>query len=72
MKIKKENIERLRGRKDIRAELISAMNVDRRTVYLWIRENKHNGPLTTAKAIGIVSKGLHVKPSEMFETETIV
>jgi hypothetical protein len=67
MKIKVEIIERIRGRRDIKHKLMSALNSDRFKLNRWINRNDHEGKLVTLTALKIISEGLNVKQSEITE-----
>ena len=58
MILRKEIVERLKGRLDIKRQLRKILDVPNTTLWRWIEENKPNGPLTTFGALTAISKGL--------------
>lgn len=65
MKIKKEIIERLDGRKDVREKLIDGLKTTQPTLWRWMNQNITNGPLTTVASVRIIAKELEVSEGEI-------
>jgi transcriptional regulator with XRE-family HTH domain len=64
MNLQKQVIERIKGRSDIKRSLISALGVSRYSIWKYLKDNEDDGPLTTYKALQIISKGLEITPEE--------
>lgn len=67
MIVKKEIIERIQGRKDIKLNLRQAFNVNRMTVYYWLKANKPHSPLTTITAANIISNALNINTEKIYD-----
>jgi hypothetical protein len=67
MIVKKEIIERIQGRKDIKQNLRLAFNVNRMTVYHWLKVNKPHSPLTTITAANIISSALQIQTENIYD-----
>jgi hypothetical protein len=55
-KLSNEVIERLNGRVDIKKDLCKKIRCDYSTLFLWLRKNEQDGPLTRL-AVGDLLKG---------------
>jgi len=66
MKLKTEIIERIKGRDDIKNELIEALGCSRMSLWNWLNKNDENGKLTTIEAVIIISNALKVDVINLF------
>ncbi|KAF0195262.1 MAG: hypothetical protein FD166_2978 [Bacteroidetes bacterium] len=64
MRLKTEIIERINGRADIKRSLLELFDISRGSMWRFLKENEDNGPLTTYKALLIISEGLGISPEE--------
>jgi len=69
MKLKTEIIERIKGRDDIKNELIEALGCSRMSLWNWLNKNDENGKLTTVEAVIIISNALKVDVVNLFNHE---
>jgi len=69
MKLKTEIIERIKGRDDIKNELIEALGCSRMSLWNWLNKNDENGKLTTIEAVIIISNALKVDVVNLFNHE---
>jgi len=70
MKIRKEVIERILGRKDIIPIIAQEMGVTRLTVKSWLYQNRPDGALTTVKVVTILREKLELTDDIILEAET--
>jgi len=71
MKLKKEVIERVYGRKDVGHQIAVSMGVTKTTVNNWLRENKDNNPLTSFTVLQILQAELKLTPDQILDGEFI-
>ncbi|MFA6973974.1 MAG: hypothetical protein WC238_04545 [Parcubacteria group bacterium] len=71
MKLKKEIIERINGRKDVGHQIAVSMGVTKTTVNNWLRDNKDNNPLTSFTVLQILQAELNLTPDQMLDGEFI-
>ncbi len=71
MKITSTGIEAIKGSLRLRNRLALEMDRHNASIEKWIRENKENGELTTAKALQIIKEETGLTESELLEEETI-
>ncbi|MGN6618224.1 MAG: hypothetical protein ACTHJ5_13705 [Ilyomonas sp.] len=62
MRIKQSVIHPLKSDVVLKAKLVSAFKNHYGTVERWLNDNKEDGPLTTAKAMGVIKE--HTKLDE--------
>ena len=71
MKLKPEIIERINGRSDVKRDLIKELKINRTTLWRFLKDNISNGPLTTYKALLIISKALAITPEDALIDEPV-
>jgi transcriptional regulator with XRE-family HTH domain len=64
MKLKSEIIERINGRSDVKKDLLKELKITRSSLWRFLKDNISNGPLTTYKALLIISNALAITPEE--------
>lgn len=71
MKLKVEIIERIKGRSDIKRNLVNASKLNRYSVWRWLNDNEEDGPLTKIKFLEIISEGLNLTIPELLNDCTV-
>jgi ABC-type phosphate transport system ATPase subunit len=71
MKLKPEIIERINGRSDVKRDLLKEMKISRGSLWRFLKDNISNGPLTTYKALLIISNALAITPEEALIDEPV-
>lgn len=65
-KLRTEVIERLNGRPDVKKKMYQARGVDQSTLYLWLKKNQEDGPLTSISMADIIASELLLKPEDIY------
>lgn len=72
MRIRKEVMERMRGRsREIKPRIISEMGVTKQSVDNWFKQNRDNGWLTSKAVLRIISEVLNLTDDEILTSELV-
>lgn len=67
MKISEQGIAKIRESVECRRELQYQLEISSSTLVRWISTNTHNGPLTTYKAIEIITETTGLTKDEILD-----
>lgn len=70
MKISAKAIEAFKGNSRLKNRIALEMNKSVYSVDRWISENEQNGPLTTARALQLISEETGLSSEEILEEST--
>jgi len=71
MRLSQKAIVAINESTECRRELSYQLEKATTTIWRWITANDENGPLTTVKAIEIISETTNLSQDEILETKTV-
>ena len=65
--LRTEVAERLMGRLDVKKEIVNEIKVDWSTLFVWIKKNEVDGPLTKLAIADIIASRLNLSYEQIYQ-----
>jgi len=65
--LRTEVIERLNGRTDVKKEIVNEIKIDWSTLFIWLRKNEEDGPLTKLTIAEIISSKFNLSYDQIYQ-----